>query len=890
MNRRQFLKTTAIAGTALAITTTPIGEDLFGGITPEEVKAQEEVQSFVNLGGGWGVTPMRYYVKNGRIFRVRPLIVPPEEVKPQWKIEIDGKVYEATERLGKPAPAAAGHDNAMRTRPYSPYRIRYPMKRVDWSPTNRNTQNRGESDFIRIEWDEALTTVASELTRVNQEYGPSGIYQSYYSHTHPWNQIQDPNRSFMNRVFCAAFGGHTRMGHSPDSWEGFAYGASFVWGNWWAFGQADKGDMFEDVLRNGKLVLHWSNDTLGQSADAAEWTTYQHWFKERGIRRIYITPDLNWGAIAYGDKWIPILPGTDAALACAIAHVWLTEGTYFKEYVYTHGYGFDEWKDYVLGVEDGIPKTPKWAEPLCGVKARVIKALARDWASNPTSTAIGPGGTACRVPYGHEWSRMYVYLHTMQGLGKPGRGIHGGLAGDTPGNRMFWPYGIPESWGNLTWMADNIYQNNVTQACWRTSFPTAILDPPIEWYGWGLSAVRAPPPGLVPKFEYGSQWGLAGVKNVYPKEGYSKIHLQMAAGSHILGTWTEANKWIQAWQSPELEFIYRTDYWWGGAARFSDIILPVTTCLEQNDVSGPMRSSINPMQLYRQQVIEPMWEAKPELWIEGELAKKLDVYEEWGEGNTEDDWIRKWFEHTAMNVIFHIPYEEWKQKGYNFFPFQEVQTFNPGYRWYADLPEGDGMDTASGKLEFFSQHLYDWFGDDPERPPVAHYQQSWEGLETPLAEKYPLLVDSPHPRFRFHTQNDESPWIRECIGHKIKGPDGYYYEALWMNPVDAALRGIEHGDIVRCFNDRGQLLMGAYVNERMMQGVVRSPDGGFYDPVNPGDPYSLDKGGCMNVLTPIRFHSKHASSFTVSGYLCEVEKWVGPLPTSVSERTLTGGG
>ena len=79
------------------------------------------------------------------------------------------------------------------------------------------------------------------------------------------------------------------------------------------------------------------------------------------MKSIYVCPDLNYGAAVHAYKWIPILPNTDAAMRLAIAYVWITEETYDKDYVATHTYGFEKFVDYVLGKEDGIPKTPKWA-------------------------------------------------------------------------------------------------------------------------------------------------------------------------------------------------------------------------------------------------------------------------------------------------------------------------------------------------------------------------------------------------------------------------------------------------------------------------------------------------------------------------------------------------
>ena len=114
------------------------------------------------------------------------------------------------------------------------------------------------------------------------------------------------------------------------------------------------------------------------------------------------------------------MPNTDAALQLAIAYVWMTEGTYDKEYVATHTFGFDKFEDYVLGAEDGVPKTPAWASEKCGVPAWIIKALARDWASKRTTILHGNGGPGIRGPYATEPARLEVLLLAMQGLGKPG--------------------------------------------------------------------------------------------------------------------------------------------------------------------------------------------------------------------------------------------------------------------------------------------------------------------------------------------------------------------------------------------------------------------------------------------------------------------------------------
>ncbi len=132
----------------------------------------------------------------------------------------------------------------------------------------------------------------------------------------------------------------------------------------------------------------------------------------------------------HADKWIPILPNTDAALHLAIAHTWMVEGTYDKEYVATHVVGFDKFEDYVLGREDGIAKTPAWASEKCGVTEWTIKALAQEWARQITTVIHFYGGSYVRGPYSHEPARLEAYLLGMQGLGKPGVHQYFKMGGD----------------------------------------------------------------------------------------------------------------------------------------------------------------------------------------------------------------------------------------------------------------------------------------------------------------------------------------------------------------------------------------------------------------------------------------------------------------------------
>ena len=196
-----------------------------------------------------------------------------------------------------------------------------------------------------------------------------------------------------------------------------------------------------------------------------------------------------------------------------------------------------------------------------------------------------------------------------------------------------------------------------------------------------------------------------------------------------------------------------------------------------------------------------------------------------------------------------------------------------GLKAFHDDPDNNRLMTPSGKIEFYSQNLAKYFPDDEERPPVPHWIERGETHDERVsgdrAKKYPLLVVSNHGHWRVHANCDDITWTREAPTCKVRGWDGYQYEALWMNPGDAAARGIKHGDIVKIYNERGAVLAGAYVAERMVPGAISMDHGARYDAIISGE---LDRGGAINTITPHNITSKNATGMAVSSFLVEVEK------------------
>jgi trimethylamine-N-oxide reductase (cytochrome c) len=838
-------------------------------------------QVFSNLTGGG---PISVYVKDGKIVRVRPLQVLEDEYKP-WTIEAGGKKYSPPKAL-----RLAPYTHAERNRVDSANRILYPMKRVDFDPKGeRNIQNRGKSGYVRISWEEALDIVSSEMKRLIDNYGGSAITGMTSSH-HNWGVVgykMGPFLRFMNML------NYTPIQDNPDSWEGWHWGATHTYGFYWRLGMPEQFDLLEDGLKNTEMIVFWSNDpdsTRG-TYSGQESAIWRLWLKEKGVKMVFIDPFHNYTAAAMDGTWLPPRPGSDTALAMAIAHVWITEGLYDKEYVAERTIGFDELKNYILGVTDnGFAKTPEWAEQESGIPARKIRALAREWAAKRTSISCGSRGgegSACRTAYGTEWARMMVALMAMQGLGKPGINIWGTTMG-APADSSIWFPGYAEPRGQMgkAPIAKNklSLENKTKQKLYRLTFPEAVLTGKEDFWGEGFC---------------GQSYDQQFVHNTYPQPGHSKVKMFYRYGGSFMGTMSDTNKWVKMYQSPEMEFVVMQDIYFSGESIFPDVILPACSNLERNDLGewaacGGYTTNAHIGNNYRvivrqQKCIEPMGESKSDYEILTLLADRMGMKELFTEGNSEDDWAKLFYE--SSDLAKTLSWEEFNRKGYHLIPAPENYKSTPGLRWFAEGRAVDTPDignpkrgtekahevgTYSGKIEFASESLRQNMPDDEERPIVPHWIPSWEGYKTGPYDKYPLQIILPHPRFSFHTHYDmHTAWLDEIPLHRVE-KDGYYWWPARINPVDAAARKIAHGDIVELYNDRGSVLCSAVVTHRVPAGILHSYGcTSKYDPQVPGEPGTTDRGGCVNLLTSSRMLSKHAPGMTPNSCLCEIRKWEG---------------
>ncbi|MDM7999176.1 MAG: molybdopterin-dependent oxidoreductase [Dehalococcoidia bacterium] len=665
----------------------------------------------------------------------------------------------------EPQLRACARGRAYRRQVYAPDRLLYPLKR---------TGERGKGEFKRISWDEALDTVAGELKRVKETWGLRSILLHVYS-----GQSTGTLHSAYLTVcqLLRQFGGYTA------TWGGASAEGS-VFASRATFGTLSTGHTRDD-LENSRLIILWGCNPA-TSIFGTNTSFYLAKAKEAGARIVVVDPRYTDTAAVFADQWVPVRPATDTAMMAAMAYTMVSEQLHDQRFLDRYTTGFEEFRRYVMGEEDGVPKTPEWAEAKTGVPASVISTLAREYATMKPAALI-PGMAPGRTAYGEQYHRTAATLAAMTG----NIGIHGG----NPAGFERGPVG--------------------------SMVPPVAFDRTDATFEERLKALNIPQ-RLRTNVHVTRIWDaiLKGQAGGYP----SDIKMAYIAWANPLNQIPNVNKGTEALK--KLEFIVVHDQFMTATARFADVLLPATTLWERNDFARPWLSG--PYFLYLNKVIEPIREARSDIDIFRDLAHRLGLPPPFA-GLSEEQGIRMMVEGMG-DVVGEIPdFETFKRNGVH-----KMKLPGPQLCFKAEIedPVKHPFPTLSGKIEIYSKVLAAL--KNAEVPPVPEYIEPWEGPGDPLAQKYPLQLITVHVKPRAHSCFANNPWLKEIEP-----------QTLWISKQDARSRGIASGDSVRVFNDRGETIVPATVTERIMPGVVALGEGAWYRPDNKG----RDRGGSVNVLT-----------------------------------------
>ena len=811
--------------------------------------------------------PLACHVKDSKIVRSLPFYMP-DDVR-LYEIKTSRGSFKRPRKEVQMALAFAA-----KRRVHSETRVKYPLLRNDWSMDNPNPEQRGRSGYTRISWEEALDVVVAQLHRIREKYGsmePVLVQADGHGHSGYLQSLHFWGHYLFDKIReRLGWGWWTQQVRNPDSWEGYYWGAKHVWGFDLTLGEPYQDAVWDDVLEHAEMVIFAGNDPeatgLGMSGSIA--IEMPKWLKRAGIKIVALSPDLNYAAAVHADNWIPIKPNTDSALYLALAHVWIVEDTYDKDYIASHTIGFDAFKRHVMGEDDGIAKTPAWASRITGVPAHTIRALAREWARKKTTLSVYFGGPKVRGTLSHLTTRLEAYALAMQGIGRPGRQF---LRTGAPSFYKKSLAQVPRypdvdrSGIALNPMIEYAIGKGPKSPLFipRTLLNEAILDRSVEWKSTAAALAKTEDQFVSYRFP--------------PNASHPGIRMVWNENASQPGSWGDGWRWLEALQSRHIDFVLGVHPWLENDIPFSDLILPAQTNYEHEDLVSVQRSDLLAM-FYQDQAIEPVGDSRSDYEIHRMIGHRLGLHDDFPPAEA---WLKEVYGQTLAATKLGITWEKFKEQKFVVYDCPTWEEWveikkeygygehNGGMHWF--WASATGLDTPSGKIEFVSSRIAALDPDDSERPPLA----KWTPHAELQNEEYPLTVVSNHPRFRFHVQGDDIDWIKE-IG-KVRGPDGYMYEPCWMHPRDAAARNITNNDIVMVHNARGAVLCGAVVTERIIPGALLIEHGAKIDRATLRNRL-VDRGGCINLISPSprekypRGKEIKVPEMNVSGFLAQIEK------------------
>jgi len=598
--------------------------------------------------------------------------------------------------------------------------------RVARPAIRRRSAGRGYDSFEDVSWDDALDVVAAALRDTREQNGDSAIFGGSYG----WASAGRFHhaQSQLHR-FLALGGGYTRSRNT------YSLGASevvlpHIVGRRGANGVLSQGTDWPVIAEHADLIVAFGGlrmSTTEVTPGGRATHTVRRQLAEAKAQVVSISP-LRDDLPAGRGSWLPIRPGTDVALMFALAHQLVADGHADLDFLERFTVGGDR---FLASVRD---RSPGWAAGVCGVPEERIVELARRMAAGRTFLTVS--WSLQRALYGEQPLWAGIALAAVLGqIGLPGGGFgHGyGSTGNTGGGRL--PYGLPTFPQVL---------NRVTDFIPVAKIADLLLHP-------------------------GEEFDYDGGRHTYPD-----VRLVYWAGGNPFHHHQDLTRLRRAFQRPGTVIVHEP--FWTATARHADVVLPVTTTLERDDL-GISHGDTHLVAM--QAAAEPYGEARDEYDIFTGLAERLGYADTFTQGRTSAQWLR------------HL-YDRWRAEPKK--PFDEFWADGempaPGRRddtvLFADFRGGKPLDTPSGRIEVYSSTVAGFgYAECPGYPDYF----------APLDDAYPLILICNQPGTRLHSQLDMGGFSQAA---KRSGR-----EPVRLHPADAAARGIVEGDVVRLRNDHG---------------------------------------------------------------------------------------
>jgi anaerobic selenocysteine-containing dehydrogenase len=500
-----------------------------------------------------------------------------------------------------------------------------------------------------------------------------------------------------------------------------------------------------------KLIVAWGANIHGNNIHL--WPMVEQ-ARRNGARLIVIDPYRTRTA-ALADWHIAIRPGTDAALALGMMHVILRDRLEDRDYIGTMTHGFEPLAERVRDY------TPERVAAWTGMTAAEVEQLASEYATTrPAVLRLNYG--VQRGEFGGAAVRAIAMLPALTGAWKY-RGGGGSLSTSgafkwdekavrRPDLALASPLGREARWVNMSTLGQALTELGRNPA-------TKLQDgPPVQAL-----------------FVYNSNPGAVAPNQNTVRRGLAR---------------------------PEL-FTVVHEQFFNDTTDFADYVLPASTFLEHPDIQGAYGHYF--VQLSTP-AIEPPGEARSNVWLFSQLAKRMG-YEEECFHDTPEDMIRQ---ALALNEdgrstnpgMEHISLDDLKRKGHIPLAFHR----DPENAPFMPYTSGE-LPTQSGRIEFFSETLSSE-GQDALPAFIPPVESRWNEN----ARRFPLEF------LGRKSDNYMNSTFANLDGHRKM--EARTSQRLEIHPLDAESRGISDGDEVLIWNDRGSIRLTALVNGTVPSGVV----------------------------------------------------------------------
>ncbi len=622
----------------------------------------------------------------------------------------------------------------------APQRLRVPLRLAGKKGFGQSVSRQ----FREVSWGEALDEVASRLEDVKRKHGTEAVLHAVGAGSQMGRGFSGASAS--SRFF--SFWGSVTEASGNESF----YCTEMV--SNWMFGCLPDGSDRMTLL-DSKLIIMWAmnpaENRMGPNTDY-----FVAKARDRGTKVVLIDPRLSDSGVL-ADQWIPIRPGTDAALAASVAYVLETEGLVDRAFLDTYTTGYDLYKEYLLGTTDGVRKTPEWASEITRIPVPIIRNLAIEYGIQKPACILAGWGHQRRL-YGEQNARAIATLVCMTG----NIGVRGG--GSASAGFRFNRIPVPKLPSGPFGFA-----RRLSPSIWAKSILSGTLTP--------------------------------------------KPVMAYIVASNLINRSTDTQANARALEM--LDFVVVHDQYLTPTCRYADVVFPINTDLERSDlVSGWCHGD----HLFdSRKAVHSVGGSRTDYQVFSDLAKRLGFYEAYTAGRDEASWLS----HIKETARDHLDLDALCASGV-------MRAEKKSVVELADFrkdPLRHPLQTQSGRIEIACTEALRY-----GLPLVPSYVPE-DGEDS---GGFPLILLTPHSKLRSNSCLHANPWLRESEPH-----------ALWVNPQDASVRNIRHGDIVEIESSTGKVLLPAKVTERIMPGVVCLYQGAWYDP----DEQGTDRGGCANVLT-----------------------------------------